>query len=120
MVPTDLLPVVGAPAPVGPKSIRSESTPLRKICPPPSAASLALVETSCPARVPPEVGSFVESATVMFADPLSATPLIVLEVWSVVAVVEFPAKAREKLAAVSVPAPLRIAATDVPPYQGRT
>ena len=42
--------------------------------------------------------------------------MVVLEVWSVVAVVEFPATAPEKLAAVSVPAPLRVAATEVPPY----
>ena len=81
------------------------------------AVLLALVETSWPVRVPPDVGSFVESATVMFADPLNATPLIVLEVWSVVAVVEFPAKAPEKLAAVSVPVPLRVASCVVPPCQ---
>ena len=75
-VPTDLGARVGGPTPTGPKSSLLESEAFRKIWPPPLAASLALVETSCPVRVPPEVGSFVESATVMFADPLKATPLI--------------------------------------------
>ena len=40
---------------------------------------------------------------------MNAAPSIVLEVWSVVAVVAFPARAPEKFAAVSVPAPLRVA-----------
>jgi hypothetical protein len=75
---------------------------------------LALVETSWPVRVPPAVGSFLESATTMFAEPLNATPLIVLEVWSVVAVVVFPASAPEKFAAVRVPAPLRVAKIAAP------
>ena len=39
-----------------------------------------------------------------------------LEVWSVVAVVEFPVRAPEKFAAVSVPAPLKVAAIEVPAY----
>jgi hypothetical protein len=42
--------------------------------------------------------------------------LIVLEVWSVVAVVEFPVSAPEKFAAVSVPAPLRVATTELFAY----
>ena len=98
-VPTDLGARVGGPTPAGPKCSLLESEAFRKIWPPPLAASLALVVASCPVRVPPEVGSFVESATVMFAEPLNATPLIVLEFRSVVAVLAFPVRA-----AVIVPA----------------
>ena len=116
MVPADLVGVAGGAPPTAAKSIRFPLAPLRKIWAAPSAALLALVEISCPVRVPPARGSFVASATVMFADPLKATPLIVLEVWSAVAVAAFPVRAPEKFAAVSVPAPLRVAASVVPPY----
>ena len=115
-VPADLGARDGGPTPAGPKSSLLESEAFRKICPPPLAVLLARVDTSCPVRVPPASGSFVPSATVMSEDPLKATPLMFLEVWSVVAVVEFPARAPEKFAAVSVPAPLRVAAIEVPAY----
>ena len=77
---------------------------------------MALVETSCPVSVPPAVGSFVPSATVMFALPVKATPLMVLEVCNVVAVVALPEGAPEKVAAVRVPAPDRDATIVVPAY----
>ena len=48
--------------------------------------------------------------------PLKETPLIALEVWSAVAVLAFPVRAPEKFVAVSVPAPLRVAASEGPPY----
>ena len=102
---------------MGPKSSLLEPEAFRKICPPPLAGLLARVDTSCPVRVPPEVGSFVPSATEMSEDPSKANPLMFLEVWSVVAVVEFPVRAPEKFAAVSVPAPLRVATTEVPAYR---
>ena len=77
---------------------------------------MALVETSWPVRVPPASASLVESATVMFADPLKAIPLMVLEVCKVVAEVAFPAKAHERFATVMVPAPLRVAKAVAPAY----
>ena len=115
-VPADLVVSDGRPRPTLEKSMRLPDAPLRKIWAVPSAALLARVETSCPVRVPPARGSFVESATVMSELPLKATPLIALEVWSAVAVLAFPVRAPEKLVAVSVPAPLRVAASVAPPY----
>ena len=102
--------------PTEPNSSLFESVAFKKICPAPLALSLALVEISCPVNVPPVVGSFVPSATVMFALPLKDTPLMVLEVCKVVAVVALPERAPEKVAAVRVPAPLRVATTDVPAH----
>ena len=102
--------------PTEPNSSLFESVAFKKICPPPLAVSLALVETSCPVNVPPAVGSFVPSATVMFALPLKTTPLMVLEVCKVVAVVALPERAPEKVAAVRVPAPLRVATTELFAY----
>ena len=116
MVPADLVVVVGAPTPGVAKSMRFPVVPLRKIWADPSAALLALVETSCPVRVPPASGSLVPSAIVMSELPPNETPLIALEVWRAVAVLAFPVRAPEKFAAVSVPAPLRVAATEAPPY----
>ena len=52
----------------------------------------------------------------MSEDPLNETPLTFLEVWRVLAVVEFPVRAPGKFAAVSTPAPLRVATTEVPAY----
>ena len=43
-----------------------------------------------PVSVPPAKGSFVASATVIFADPLNETPLIVLAVVSVSAFGWYP------------------------------
>ena len=98
------------------KSMRFPVVPLRKIWAVPPTALLALVETNCPARVPPVSGSLVPSAIVMSELPLNETPLIALEVWSAVAVLAFPVRAQEKFVAVSVPAPLRVAASVAPPY----
>jgi hypothetical protein len=79
--------------------MRFPVVPLRKIWAVPSAALLALVEISCPVRVPPAKGSLVPSAIVMSALPLKETPLMALEVWRAVAVLAFPVRA-----AVIVPA----------------
>ena len=98
-MPTDLLVVVGPPTPVAPKSMRFPLAPLMKIWQVPSAALLALVEISCPVRVPPASGSLVPSATVMSALPLNDTPLVFLDVCKVLAVVALPLNA-----AVMVPA----------------
>ena len=43
-----------------------------------------------PVTVPPVRGNLVLSATVMLAEPLNETPLIVRAVWSVVAVAALP------------------------------
>ena len=99
MVPTDLVGVAGGAPPTTEKSMRLPLAPLRKIWAVPSMALLALVEISCPVRVPPASGSLVPSAIVMSELPLSETPLIALEVWRAVAVLAFPVRA-----AVIVPA----------------
>ena len=58
----------------------------------------------------------VPSAIVMSELPLKATPLIALEVWRAVAVLAFSVRAPEKFAAVSVPAPLKVATTELFAY----
>ena len=45
--------------------------------------------------MPPAVGSLVLSATVILADPLKDTPLIVLAVWRTVAVAALPVQEAE-------------------------
>ena len=99
MVPADLVGVAGGAPPTAEKSMRFPLAPLRKIWAVPSAALLALVEISCPVRVPPASGSLVPSATVMSALPLNDTPLMFLDVCKVLAAVALPLSA-----AVTVPA----------------
>ena len=50
------------------------------------------VHLNAPVNAPPANGSFVESATVMFAEPSKDTPFIVLAVASLVAVAALQAK----------------------------
>ena len=83
--------------------MRLPDAPLRKIWAAPLAASLALVEMSCPVRVPPASGSLVPSAIVMSELPLEETPLIALEVWRAVAVLAFPVRAAVILPAEKFP-----------------
>ena len=75
---------------------------------------MVLVEISCPVMVPPAVGSFVSSATVMSALPSSATLLMLLAVCNVVAVDALPLRAPVKVDAVRLPAPVNVATAVVP------
>ena len=71
-----------------------------------------------PVKYVPRVRVFVVLAvTVMFALPLNDTPLIVLAVWSVVAVVALPDSAPENVVALIV-VPVNVPVS-VPPVRGR-
>ena len=55
-----------------------------------SPLNAAVVPVNAPVSVPPLRGSLVASATVMFAEPLNETPLMVRAVCRVVAVAALP------------------------------
>jgi hypothetical protein len=62
-----------------------------------------VVPLNAPVRVPPVRGSLVVSATVIFAEPLNETPLIVRAVCRVVAVEAFPVRAAVIVPAAKLP-----------------
>jgi hypothetical protein len=64
---------------------------------------MSALTSRLPVSVPPVNGSLVESATVMFADPLKLTPLIVRAVCRTVAVEALPVRAAVIVPAAKLP-----------------